>query len=619
MKDIYSRAERVLFCLTLPLTEIISPTSIFMESLIDLQRQTRGVHWPLGDQRWKIAWKQVQDMLKRRYGSDWEERQRRGLEEILNHSWFRRVWVLQEVANARRALICVGGDSVSSRIFVIGIQLMGVPLSQQTQAVISLMPGPSRSLNSIDNQDFYYLLVQFSESEASDERDRIFALQGLCTDESLPIPDYTITKETIMRRITKYLFGDNFSNLPALSPLPKDIGQYLSALVHICYRAAFESSAVDSPFLSHLFSKHWEAVLFVLQSQKKPINVYENMVWIAAKVEREGRLMGIFRQHGRELRIHGNFLVPENYPVRIDDAVPRKLRNTGDFHLGKETSEIDEDFDHAMKVIKSILQPGGAEVIIHVDLAELQELLLFIPDDKVGLAVKMVTGNDDETQFVIDDLLQSLYSSEKKFHRTHAIEILLRGREEAVTELLASAARLGADEVVEMLIRKGADLERRSQSGLTALGSAVAFGRNSTTKLLVEAGAISSGGRYGMSPLATAAANKRHAIAALLLDMGADIDARGSPDSPHLSALCAAVVSGDLRMVKLLLERNANPNTPSWVRTPVSGALGDGVSGGGWDSYPKGFAPLDYVNMGGPSNDTIVIAGLLREASAKLL
>ncbi|KAJ8130378.1 hypothetical protein O1611_g3252 [Lasiodiplodia mahajangana] len=487
MRDIYSRAERVLFCLSMPSAGPTSPTTIFLESLINLQNQTRGVFWSLTDQRWKVAWVKVQDMHQHRYGGDWKT--------------FWTTHGSEEFGSYKKLRMRRGPQYA----------LVATPYHR---AVVNLMPGPDRFFSRVSNGGFYCILIQFAKSEASDERDKIFALQGLWADKNLPKPDYTISNEDIMRRTNNYLFdGNSFKDLPEVNLVPKGIDEYLS-------------------------------------------------------IDPYGTLRG-----------------------------PRE------FVRSKETSEIHEDADCKMRIAKIILQPGQAEVIIDVDLAELRELLLFVPNEMVGLAVKMVIGKNNEAQFIINELLQSFILLEKEFHRNDMIEIFIRRGEEEVIELLAVAAKLGVDEVVESLVRKGANVERRSQSGFTAFGSAIMFGRETTTQLLVEAGARISGYDYCLPPLVAAVCSRRHAIATLLLDMGADIEARGSPDSPHLTALCAAVLSSDLRMVQLLLSRNANPNTLSvWLW---------GVNG----YQPYDIAPL---NLAMACENASIIA-TLQEAGAEAI
>jgi len=44
---------------------------------------------------------------------------------LVTRHWFKRVWILQEVANAKAAVICSGTKSVSARIFALAPLLIG--------------------------------------------------------------------------------------------------------------------------------------------------------------------------------------------------------------------------------------------------------------------------------------------------------------------------------------------------------------------------------------------------------------------------------------------------------------------------------------------------------------
>ncbi|KAJ2989710.1 hypothetical protein NUW58_g3329 [Xylaria curta] len=207
MRKIYGNAECVLFCLGVASTE---SANIFLASLVYLRGETGGYRWPLNDAHWETAWENVRKSLRSDYGDQFEKRQQEGLEEILNKQWFRRVWILQEVASARRALIlCYGAESVPSHIFVMGIRLMDRCLNEHSQSVVGLMPGPEGFSHMAYHSDLYSILIRFSKSEASDQRDRIYALLGLCTDGTPLKPDYEMSAEDIISALDQHMFGNS--------------------------------------------------------------------------------------------------------------------------------------------------------------------------------------------------------------------------------------------------------------------------------------------------------------------------------------------------------------------------------------------------------------------------
>ena len=72
------------------------------------------------------------------------ERWREGMVFLLGRPWFRRIWILQEIANARVATVICGKKSVSARTFAQFPSLLGLQLQPHCQAVLDIMPGLSR-------------------------------------------------------------------------------------------------------------------------------------------------------------------------------------------------------------------------------------------------------------------------------------------------------------------------------------------------------------------------------------------------------------------------------------------------------------------------------------------
>lgn len=153
-------------------------------------------------------------------------------------------------------------------------------------------------------------------------------------------------------------------------------------------------------------------------------------------------------------------------------------------------------------------------------------------------------------------------------------------------------------EVARILIEKGADLHARSnvgqrivslanryggvrsrvrglaehtvvtveQGGSTALLFAARDGALDAAKVLVAARAnVNDAAADGTSALVMAAHSGHGALAAFLLERGADPNASGS----GYTALHAAVLRGDLNLVKALLARGANPSARVMKGTPV--------------------------------------------------
>jgi ankyrin len=143
--------------------------------------------------------------------------------------------------------------------------------------------------------------------------------------------------------------------------------------------------------------------------------------------------------------------------------------------------------------------------------------------------------------------------------------------------------------VVEALLEYGPDLRARSdvrvevvktspepwnpdyiidlpQGGYTPLLFAARVGDLASARLLVAAGAdVNDTAPYGTSATVVAAHSGHGAVAAFLVEQGADPNADGA----GYTALHAAILHKDAALVATLLEQGADPNTPVERSTPV--------------------------------------------------
>ncbi|KAI0549913.1 heterokaryon incompatibility protein-domain-containing protein [Xylaria curta] len=234
MQSIYSGAERVL-CYLGETTESIS---ILMSSLAVFQRHASGYRWESGDSRWRPIWERAQIELQIRYGNEtrYGPIQEQGLQELLTRPWFRRVWVLQEVASARKASLYCGRNSIPVPIFVTSTSLLGVDLDSHSRAVLKLMPTYSRNaLRKTEDRSLYQILADFRQSEASEPHDKIFALLGLCADPYVweaVVPDYTQTESALVCATITYITTRSLGSRPEWLSLarPPPISIFLSDL-----------------------------------------------------------------------------------------------------------------------------------------------------------------------------------------------------------------------------------------------------------------------------------------------------------------------------------------------------------------------------------------------------
>lgn len=216
MARIYESADAVI----LWLGQATYATNVALDSLRQLEIESKTVAcrgWRKVDARWQILWSKTQRKLARRY-PDLVSRQREGIQDLFTRPWFERMWIIQEVAYSRRAIICCGNKSVSARVFALSPYLFAVKPGEQAQSILDVMPGRSRYDSWwAHGHDLYTLLRKFRFSKASDPRDMIYALLSIASDPGLQemlVPDYEKTEREVIRTTISFLCHIDIESLP---------------------------------------------------------------------------------------------------------------------------------------------------------------------------------------------------------------------------------------------------------------------------------------------------------------------------------------------------------------------------------------------------------------------
>jgi ankyrin repeat protein len=109
---------------------------------------------------------------------------------------------------------------------------------------------------------------------------------------------------------------------------------------------------------------------------------------------------------------------------------------------------------------------------------------------------------------------------------------------------------------VQLLLDRGADVDRKDKYRETALQRAAFMGREEAVQLLIDRGAdVNAKDNKGGAALVKAASTGHETVVRLLLDRGADVDAKNNDGE---TALVKAIRMEHVLVVRLLLDRGAD-------------------------------------------------------------
>lgn len=207
MGEIYKKADKVIVWLGYlsgNATKLKSAITMLEAQVAELPGISRK--WPREDPQWKSQWRQVEASL----GPFCRDGLVDGLKSFMQKPWFSRVWVLQEVANAKNAIVTCNLGEVQGWIFALLPHAMDVEVTEQCQAVLDIMPHPSTpSTSRKQTRNLCNLLWKFRGCKATDPRDRVYALLGMATDmkDNAIQPDYAREEQVVMKDLYAYIVG----------------------------------------------------------------------------------------------------------------------------------------------------------------------------------------------------------------------------------------------------------------------------------------------------------------------------------------------------------------------------------------------------------------------------
>lgn len=199
MGSIYTNAKQVIIWL--------GPATLSTDSVFDAMSRFEEETIGYTDKDWEILDEQRRKILGFEFSA--MPQQRIGFSDLVARPWFDRVWIIQEVANARAARVACGAKSVLARTFTRFINYHGVKPNQHRQAILDLMLGHIQNNSRWTRKyDLHTLLLKFKGSKASDQRDKIYALLGISSDRStmgFPVPDYEKSEVEVVQDTVAFL------------------------------------------------------------------------------------------------------------------------------------------------------------------------------------------------------------------------------------------------------------------------------------------------------------------------------------------------------------------------------------------------------------------------------
>ncbi|EHK27467.1 uncharacterized protein TRIVIDRAFT_736, partial [Trichoderma virens Gv29-8] len=145
---------------------------------------------------------------------------------LLQREWFKRIWVLQEVAAARSVLLICGPTEIDGYIFCLGLKALNIAYTDYPDLQSLIHPTiylirraifrskhttPSEAGRfSLNIRPLSELIDMYHTRQASDRRDKVYALLGMCSDNhgSALSPDYNIPWKQLFIRLIQFILGD---------------------------------------------------------------------------------------------------------------------------------------------------------------------------------------------------------------------------------------------------------------------------------------------------------------------------------------------------------------------------------------------------------------------------
>ncbi|KAI9650422.1 hypothetical protein NHQ30_000436 [Ciborinia camelliae] len=555
MGNIYQKAEKVVVWLGLGTRE----TDLVMDTMKQLHKES-------------LSWTSA-ELTVRAYGWIRERNTqlvywREGMKLVLERQWFRRIWILQEVANARTATVHCGKKFVSTRIFSQFPALIDLPSISHCQSVLDIMPGPWRDTSWwADDQKLQTLLEKFRESEATEDRDMIYALVGISSDareSDILNPRWDKSLRQVIQDAVLFMMYKKYPCMRhdaslyefldwTLPTFKQDIPNLTRAIFRDAVLNRQEellklllatgevdvfSSDIDgqTPFQWAVYRGEQTIAQLLLDNGADPEVKLEGSTLLLYTIEKE--YIGIIRQ-------------------LLDRGVSIEARNSAD-----QTPLLFAIEKGNIGIIRLLLDRGVD--IEAMNSANQTPLLFAIEKGNIDI-IRLLLDNGADLEVNKDER----ETNPSKFQLPLSLGEVKRLRGQMPLHL---AIEKGNINIIQLLLDKGIDLEGKNWKIKKSLVLAIDKEDINIIQLLLDRGAdLEAGCSIDQIPLFLAIKKGNINIIQLLLDRGADFEAKNWKDE---TSLFLAIEKGNINIIQLLLDKGVDLEAEdSAGQTPLSLAI----------------------------------------------
>jgi ankyrin repeat protein len=473
---------------------------------------------------------------------DLQLQRRKGLEEMLSRPWFRRVWILQEVANARSAIVVCGLKHISTRIFALFPPILHVTPDPHCQAVLDIMPSRLRD-NSWWSQKrtLHMLLQKFIASQATDKRDMIFALLDISSDAcdtNLLCADYEKSLKEVVRDTASFLLCNESAHIPVYSSIQWTWWEFEDGLASLSNVALSIARKAENVSLVELLVKRDDIDVNRMDHYNETVlswatkRGYETVVKLL--IDRSDVKMNAGDKDGETVIslavARGNVAIVKLLITRTDLDMNQKDKygRTALLVAAKKGNAIIMETLLERKDLDINIKAGEhstGETALLVATAQGRESLVSLLLKRSGIDINAVDMN-----------------------RQTALLLSVTRSHEAIVKLLVK--------------RRDLHINAKDKNGLTALIVAVERGNVTIVELLVERSDlyINEKDEYGWTALLVAAKNGNHAVVKSLLGRSSiDVNIKGGEigtNRTNRTALAWAIIYKRERVAELLLMKS---------------------------------------------------------------